>query len=164
MKLNFTEADSDRANTDWGANCGPHSLAAALWLDLSTVRDFMPEFAAKGFTTPTMIEAALDRAGIRYERTTKLRTTDLCEGISRIQWDGPWLKPGVPFGAAYQKTHWVAHSSGFVFCTAIWAPFGWTPIADWRKLVVDCCQEIKACTGWHVTHHYAFEVLAKGGG
>jgi hypothetical protein len=162
MRLNFTEQDSERASAEWGANCGPHALAAALWLDLSTVRDLMPDFEDKGYTTPTMMESALKAAGINHTRTTKLRTSELCEGISRIQWEGPWLKPGVPFAAAYHHTHWVAQAGGFVFCTAV-PLFGWIPIETWRRVVGVVCQDIKNCTGWHATHHYAFDVLAKGG-
>lgn len=161
MKLNFTEEDSIRAFDEWGANCGPHSVAAALWLDLSTVRDLMPEFHGRGYTTPTMIEAVLTRTGINYQRTTKLKTVDLCEGINRIQWEGPWLKPGVPFAAAYHKTHWVAQCDGMVYCSA--TPFfTWAPVETWKRYLASVViEQIKNCTGWHVTHHYAFDVLAK---
>lgn len=159
MKLLFTEADSDAANGEWQANCGPHSLAAALALDLPTARTLMPEFESKGYTNPTMMKAALDRAGINYVVTKGLKTLDLCEGISRVQWEGPWLKPGVPVGAAYYHTHWIASACDQVLCTC--TAIDWFPAVAWRKHLETVCAGIPRCTGWHITHHYAFEVLAK---
>jgi len=161
LKLMFNAADANAANDAWGANCGPLSLAAALALDLPTVRTFIPNFEQKGYTNPTMMEAALVKAGIRYTRTTKLMTQVPCEGLNRIQWEGPWLKPGVPPMAAYGYTHWIAYSEGRVFCSAV-VLIGWLPMAEWREEIARVCkEEIKRCTGWHITHHYAFEVLAK---
>jgi hypothetical protein len=159
VKLHFTEEQSDLANAEWGANCGPHSLAAALALDLETARRFMPEFAGKGYTNPTMMAAALARVGVTPVITKGLKTRDLCEGISRIQWEGPWLKPGVPAGAAYYHTHWVASACDMVLCTC--TAIAWLPAITWRQHLTGVCATISRCTGWHITHHYAFEVLAK---
>lgn len=161
MKLIFTASEANHAANEWHANCGPMSLAAALMIDLPTVRCFIPGFDAKGYTNPTMMEAALATAGILYNRTTKLKTQVPCEGLNRIQWEGPWLEPGVPAGAAYGYTHWIAYAEGHVFCSAV-GLIGWVPIIEWRDLVAKVCrEEIKRCTGWHITHHYNFEVLAK---
>jgi hypothetical protein len=163
LMLMFNAAEANAAQEEWGANCGPMSLAAALALDLPTVRQLLAPvgFEGKGYTNPTMLEAALTRAGINFTRKTGLYTSALAEGISRIQWEGPWLKKGVPFGVAYRHTHWVAHCQGKVLCTAT-GLINWLPIAEWRDLVGKVCrEEIPHCTGWHATHHYTFEVLAK---
>jgi hypothetical protein len=161
MKLMFTEVDTDVAFNEWGANCGPHALAAALWLTLDLARALMPDFESRGFTNPSMMGDALGRAGIPFTLKKGLYTSSLCEGINRIQWSGPWLKPGVPFGAAYEKTHWIAAAGGFVYCTAT-DGFGWKPESQWREAVAKECRTFPRCDGWHITHHYAFEVLAKG--
>lgn len=161
MKLMFTAKDANAASAEWGANCGPMSLAAALALDLQTVRPLIAGFEEKGYTNPTMMRGALECVGIQYVRTSKLRTQELCEGINRVQWEGPWLRPGVPPIVAYGYTHWIAQSGGKVFCSAT-GLIGWVPISEWKVLIAKVCRdEIKRCTGWHVTDHYAFEVLAK---
>ena len=160
MKLMFTEQDMDAAYDEWGANCGPHALAAALWLTLDVARATMPGFEFRRFTNPTMMEDALRRAGVKFTAKKGLYTSSLCEGINRIQWSGPWLKTGVPFGAAYKMTHWIAAAGGLVYCTAT-DGFGWKPEPDWRDAVAAECRTFPRCDGWHITHHYAFEVLAK---
>ena len=168
MKLRFTEDDSAEANCAWGANCGPHAVAAALMLTLDQVRPlFAPKFEEKfrergyGFTNPTMMGNALALAGVHVKLTKALRTQELCEGINRIQWEGKWLNPGVPPIVAYGHTHWVAAAAGHVFCTA--APLiqcDWLPERKWRARIATVCLQ-ENFTGWHVTHHYAFPVKAK---
>lgn len=161
MILRYTEADSDRAHDEWRANCGPHTLAAALALTLDQARALLTDFEARGLMNPTMMETALARAAWSYVATKGLYTSTLCEGINRIQWEGSWLNKGVPIGAAYARTHWVAAAAGFVLCTAC-APAMWLPEERWRHLIAQRCrEEIKGCTGWHVTHHYAFPCPAK---
>lgn len=161
MILRYTAEDSDRAIEEWGANCGPHSIAAACALTLDAVRALLPGFEGRGYTNPTMMELALMRAGVPFKCVRGLYTSTLCEGINRIQWEGRWLEKGVPIGAAYAKTHWVAQAAGFVLCTACVSDF-WLPERKWREDVSRICrEEIKGCTGWHVTHHYAFPSPAK---
>ncbi len=96
MKLSFSEADSDAANEQWGANCGPHAVAAALNLSLDQVRPHFAAFEQKfkergyGFTNPTMMGNALALAGQSVAIAKGLKTKELREGISRIQW--LWIK------------------------------------------------------------------------
>lgn len=160
MKLMFNAAAANHASDAWGANCGPMSLAAALMLNLETVRTLIPGFEQKGYTNPTMMEKALDKTGIMFNRTARLKSLEPCEGLNRVQWEGPWLKPGVPPMAAYGYTHWIAYANGHVFCSAI-GLVGWVPFDQWRIEVQKVCNGIRRCTGWHITHHYNFEVLAK---
>lgn len=143
--LAFSRADSDAANEAWGANCGPHSLAAALGLTLAQVRPHLGAF--RGWMSPTMIARALASLGAPYRLRQGLRTSTLCPGISRVQWEGPWLDPGVPPAAAYAHTHWVAHVGGWVLCSVV-DPSGWVAIADWGNALR------RENRRWHITHHY----------
>ena len=89
MKLSFTEAESEFAHDTWGANCGPHSVAAALNLSLDQVRPHFAAFEQKfkergyGFTNPTMMGNALAFARQPFALTKNLKTKELREGISR---------------------------------------------------------------------------------
>lgn len=151
--LRFTEEDSSRANELWGANCGPHALAAALGLTLGEAREVLPTFEDKGYTNPTMMLTALVLARAKFTVAKNLRSAELCDGLNRIQWEGRWTKPGVPPRVAYGYTHWVARSAGGVFCTCMpWRV--WTPEDTWRQMIADMCRT-EGFDGWHVTHHYA---------
>lgn len=155
--LPFTEEDSNRAYNEWGASCGPHSIAAALGVPLERVRSAVPGF--KGWMNPTMVRAALNVLGVHPVITRNLRTKELYEGINRIQWEGPWLDAGVPARVAYFHTHWVAvRRTGEVLCTCMpW--LGWTAFDTWKQWIeVTVLPEIPRSTGWHVTHHYSFSV------
>lgn len=144
-ELRFSFAESVVANAKWGANCGPHSLAAALGLTLDEVRLALGRF--KGWMSPTAMEDALRRLTVDAKPAKGLRTTHLADGINRLQWEGPWLAPGVAPAHAYPHTHWVAHRAGLVLCTVV-HPAQWTPVQEWTARL--------AATGrpWHVTHHY----------
>lgn len=172
MKLPFTDDESEAANDAWGANCGPHALAAALMLPLDQVRPLFAQFEEKfrergyGFTNPTMMGNALALARVPVKLTKGLRTQDILEdGIYRIQWEGKWLKPGVPPIVAYGHTHWIAATPTHVFCTAIplfefGCDFVWVDHEVWKNLIrVLCVRE--NFDGWHITHHYGFPVRAK---
>lgn len=143
--LPYTTEESERANAEWGANCGPHSLAAALGKSLEEVRPSLQGFP--GYMNPTMIRNALAFFGVRPRVTTKLRCKVPCEGISRVQFEGPWLNPGVPPAAAYRYTHWIAQRNGFVLCTAV-SRDGWLPVRIWGPAL-----DLEVGP-WHITHHY----------
>lgn len=143
--LKWTPAESDAAHDEWGANCGPHSLAAALGKSLTEVRPHIGDF--KGWMSPTMIERALRSMEVNFHPAKNICTPLLCNGLNRIQWHGKWLNPGVPARVAYRHTHWVAHSNGWVLCTAC-DPYAWQLDQVWRAWL-SCHQP-----PWHVTHHY----------
>lgn len=143
--LKFTISDSDRANTEWGANCGPHALAAILGKTLDEVRPSLGEFP--GYTNPTRLGAALRHFGVPYELVKGMKSNTLCQGINRVQWEGPWLNPGVPVAAAYYQTHWVAQCGGQVLCTVV-CSFRWIPVKWWAEHLAGAEKK------WHITHHY----------
>jgi hypothetical protein len=141
----WTEEECDSAHDEWGANCGPFSIAAALGKRVDEVRPHIPNF--RGWMNPTQIGETLRNLGAAYSLEKGLKTQSLCNGINRIQWEGPWLNPGVPKAAAYRQTHWVAHFDGFVLCALIY-PYAFLSIETWRRGIE------RHEKGWHVTHYY----------
>lgn len=146
--LQFTEADSDRAHREWKATCGPHAIAAALGLTLDHVRQYLHEY--RGWMNPTQMTRTLLALRKIHNSTARLKTADLCNGINRIQFEGPWLNPGVPAKAAYAHTHWVAHFDGQVFCTAC-SVSAWLPARHWRAVLIE------SDSPFHITHHYSWQ-------
>lgn len=110
MALSFTHDDLDRAHAGWACSCGPASLAAICHLTLDEVREHFLEF--QGWTNPTMMTRALFSLG-RLTSSKRQADAPLAwprYGLARIQWEGPWLAPGVPPRVAYRYTHWVGVS------------------------------------------------------
>jgi len=143
--LLYTLDDSVKANREWGASCGPHSIAAACGLTLDQVRPALVNY--KGWMSPTNITQSLLRLGKVHNLRHHLKTQELCNGINRIQWEGKWLNPGIPARVAYFHTHWVAHFNGWVLCTAC-LPDEWLPVETWRAFAA------QANRPFHITHHY----------
>jgi hypothetical protein len=102
----FTASDVEKACDEWGCNCGPAAVAAVLGLTLEQLRPHLGDFERKRYTNPTLMWAILKSAGaawriIRPEQTMRL-------GLLRVQWEGPWSRPGVPARVSYRHTHWIA--------------------------------------------------------
>ncbi len=146
--LRYTDVDSDRAEKEWKATCGPHSIAAALGKTLDEVRPALANY--KGWMSPTQMTQALLKLGAFHNLTHHLKTPNLCHGINRVQWEGKWLNPGVPARVAYFHTHWVARFGDWVLCTAC-EPAKWIPEWEWRHFHVNC----EPKSPFHITHHYA---------
>lgn len=143
--LRFTEADVDAAYREWCCNCGPAALAAVLGVTLDVVRGHMPDFEHKGYTNPTLMWAALDRAGAIFKTTTHkpgamVRPLRPAFGLARVQWDGPWCRDGVPARAAYRHTHWIGVCEGRdsigVFDVNCMKSGGWVRYEDWALTIV----------------------------
>ena len=147
IPLRYSEADSAQASKSWRATCGPHSIAAACGLTLDQVRPALSDY--RGWMNPTQMGNALRALGFRYRLISHLRTSIVCHGISRVQFEGPWLNPGVPPTVAYRYTHWVAHYDGWVLCTAC-EPARWIRIDDWRSFHLT----VEPVSPFHITHHY----------
>ena len=140
----FTSKELEDAREQWDCNCGPAALACMLGLKPNDVRDRIPGFLEKRFTNPTMMQEAVRSFGLRLEKIRNEET--LHYGICRIQFDGPWCHPGVPPGAAYQRTHWIG---------ALWDPgspgekqwvydvnSGWETLDVWS---LGTARELAAC-------------------
>ena len=156
--LKFTEVESQKAYSDWGANCGPHALAAACGMTLDQARELLIGFDLKRYTNPTMMENALNLYSVFWGRQRGLKIKDLpalpesLTALCRVQWEGRWLDPGVPKMVAYRHTHWIAYFQGAVFCTVV-PVFGWVDFKDWAEYL-DRWTKASGYRGWHITHLY----------
>lgn len=158
--LRFSAADANHAYEKWGANCGPGALAAALGLTLNQVRNHLIGFYAKGYTNPTMMWDALHSLGAEFHINAKKPVLWPRCGLARIQWEGPWTKPGVPPRVAYRHTHWVAvdsrdASNVGIFDINAMSSGGWISLKDWSESLVPWLlkeTEPKASGLWHLTH------------
>jgi hypothetical protein len=159
----FTLADMHAANAEWGCNCGPSALAAITDMTLEEVRPHMGDFEAKHYTNPTLMFAALDSTERRWSRVQPPRNAPLTwpsYGLARIQWAGPWTKPGAPAAARYRQTHWVGAWTTVIRGIGVWDVnalgngSGWSVLADWQRVLVPLItSEIPhASGGWHITH------------
>jgi hypothetical protein len=118
----FTEQECQTAIVEWGCNCGPAALAFALRTKPEVARDLIEGFTEKGYTSPTMMAAALDKAGRGFDRMERRAWSegprfgvDLVPFsasltrpvLTRIQWHGPWTAANANPRWAYAHTHWV---------------------------------------------------------
>lgn len=158
VPIRFSLADVEAANDAWGCNCGPGAVAAILGMTLDEIRPHLGDFERKGYTNPTLMWSILRSAGAAS--FIQNRTMDWPSyGLARVQWDGPWTKPGVPLAARYRHTHWVgARYEGAeteIFDINAMSEGGWISFALWRDSLVpwllgEC--EPKATGGWWITH------------
>lgn len=159
----FAAEDLDRAYETWGCNCGPGAIAAICDLTLDELRPHMGDFEKKGYTNPTLMWQVLNSIGVKFSyRGGHLgRKWFPKYGLARIQWEGPWTKPGVPARAAYRHTHWVGAalgsngSRGIFDINAIGNGSGWASLDDWSTILVpfilsECVP--RATGGWYITH------------
>lgn len=163
-EIKFTAADQDAANQAWGANCGPGALAAIAGLTLDEVRPALVGFDKKRYTNPAMMFGALDRLRIKYKPEVGIiypvgPSGWPRYGLCRIQWEGPWTKPGVPPRVAYRYTHWVGAQHGYssvgIFDINAMGSGGWIGLNDWADELVPWLLNAlykKASGLWHITH------------
>jgi hypothetical protein len=152
----YSEAQSDEAHRLWKASCGHHSIAAACGVTLDLIRQHVPHH--KGWMNPTNVSATLDSLGVAVELTKGhvLRGRQgFCQGINRIQFEGPWLDPGKPAAAAYRYTHYVAVARDRVLDTVI-NNWQWLDLHRWLNAIDQYSKE-DGTTGYHVTHHWKIE-------
>jgi hypothetical protein len=165
--LRFTAEEADRAVKEWGFNCGPGALCAVLGLTPEELRPLMGDFESKGYTNPTLMKEVLRRAGAAQFMVYRADKPGvdlplMSHGVVRVQWNGPWTRPGVPMSARYRQTHWIAvranKTGKQVFdINALgdgrWR--GWIPYDVWAYSLVPWL--IGACVpkgdgGWWPTH------------
>ena len=143
----FTAEDAQRAYDEWGCNCGPTSLAFILQKPLDYVRDAIPGFKEKRYTSPTMMKSALASLCRTFTagRPTKDAMFTTKPALVRVQWCGPWTKPGANPKWAYRQTHWIVawHQDEITPGPEPW-PFR-RGVGDW---VFDCNGGIRAYQSW----------------
>lgn len=155
ISLAFTEADMHRAAEEWGCNCGPSALAAALGVALDEVRPLIPGFEKRGYTSPTMMKqgvAAADRCFVAVDEWPQ-------RGVVRIQFTGPWTQPGANPRWAYWYTHWVASFRDNGRLIVFDCNCGLQTYEAWQQNVVpEIARSIKrADGGWHATHRWQLQ-------
>jgi hypothetical protein len=139
--LRFTEEDADRAFGAWGCNCGPGAIAAIAGLTLDELRPSLGDFERKRYTNPRLMWEILDRLGLKWRLRKPAQGWPLF-GLARVQWCGPWTRPGVSPRAAYRYTHWVAarwsdSKQGFgIFDINAMNSGGWIALSDWERVIV----------------------------
>jgi hypothetical protein len=161
----FTQADAERAADEWGCNCGPSALAAILQLTLGEVRPLMGDFESKRYTNPTLMFQSLDRAAGLWHWHRRPDRDWPRYGLARIQWTGPWTKPGVPARVAYRQTHWVgamrgAREIGVFDINMIANGTGWGSLMNWETILVPWLLKEavpRADGGWFITHSVEVE-------
>ena len=62
--LRFTFADGQKAWEEWGFNCGPGALCAALTPE--QLRPHLLDFESKRYTNPTLMEDVLNGMGVGW--------------------------------------------------------------------------------------------------
>ena len=159
MKLPlFTCADAMSAYNEWNANCGPGALAVVAGLSLDEIRPHLGEFEQKGYTNPTLMFDCLKRLSLSW---SLLKPPDWpAFGLVRIQWEGPWMEPGVPLRARYRHTHWVASarrngSIGVFDINCMNNGTGWVSLEEWTRVIAPFLIErsVKRGNGkWSLTH------------
>jgi hypothetical protein len=154
----------DEASAAWGGkfNCGPAAICALLDLTPDELRPRMGEFESKGYTNPTLMFETLERCNARHRRIYRSDEPNavfpkLQHGVVRVQWGGPWTKPGVPMRVRYRQTHWVGarENSTEIFDVNAMCIGGWMPFTEWAGklvpwLIRECCA--KADGTWWPTH------------
>lgn len=171
--LRFTLDDAQVAADEFSFNCGPGALCALLGMTPTEIRPHLLDFEAKGYTNPTLMANILRGLGVKFYpfyqcsgnpssidnsgRWYGLNPIYPVRGLVRIQWAGPWTKPGVPLRARYRHTHWVAvqPEDRRVFDVNAMCEGGWLTWKEWaNELVPWLIRESvpKANGQWWPTH------------
>jgi hypothetical protein len=138
LTYSFTEEDARAAHDAWGCNCGPTALAFALQTTLEVVRPAIPDFEARGYTSPTMMRAALGTLDRGFDAVRSPAVEDMHRfpfatewtprALVRVAWSGPW--DGMRW--AGRASHWIVaylegHEHRVFDCNG-----GIMPFARWR--------------------------------
>lgn len=172
--LRFTLDDAQKAADEWRFNCGPGALCAVLDKTPDEIRPHLGDFETKGYTNPTLMASILRGLGVTFRRVYECavkvenRSPDYPTfGLVRVQWGGPWTKPGVPMAARYRKTHWIGIRERDTLCPPrevfdinAMCEGGWISWQDWCIYLVPWLMsetEPKWDGKWWPTHCWQIE-------
>ena len=161
--LRFTLEDTNRAGIEWRFNCGPGALCAVLDMTPDELRPKLHDFERKGYTNPTLMKVALCNCDAewslwyRADNPGNSLLPNLDSALVRVQWSGPWTRPGVPMRVRYRQTHWIGvrANSSEIFDINAMSVGGWITRDSWENDLVPWL--IGACVprgdgGWWPTH------------
>lgn len=146
--LRFDIKSAQAAADLWGFNCGPGALCAVLQKTPDELRPYLQDFEAKRYTNPSMMADILRGVNAKWRNVWEAKadcTRDALAvpiypqfGLVRVQWDGSWCNAGVPVGARYRRTHWIAYASPEYTRDGAWAfdinamcVGGWITFREW---------------------------------
>ena len=150
--IRFTADDAQRANSEWGFNCGPGVLCAVLDMTPDELKPRIPWFPEKGYINPTSMLKTLGDMGVGHRKAYRsdwpgdLIKIETPHAIAAVQWAGPWTAPGVPMRVRYRYTHWIGvrNESREVFDINAVSEGGWISLEEWSGSLVP----------WLLKQHY----------
>jgi hypothetical protein len=82
-------------------------------------------------------------------------------GLARVQFEGPWTRPGVPMRVRYRYSHWVGSFDDGSMLFVFDVNAGWCTYAHWRdKTMPWLTGDIPRASGrWHLTHRWQLVFL-----
>lgn len=160
--VSFTIDEAEQLYDECRFNCGPSALCAITGKRPDEILQALPQFRQRGYTNPKMMATALRSFGIDWQVLLADEISVLSRDISmptfglvRVQWDGPWAKPGVPIRARYRHTHWIAINDDRIFDINCMCVGGWVAASEWKDQVVPWLLaqlEKKSNGNWWPTH------------
>jgi len=145
--------DMAEANEAAGAACGQFAFAASLLRNVEDVLQYFPGLReGKSWCSVKTIEQALTMTGTKWQAVGAGWPG---WGLAIVQGLGPWMKPGVPFGARLSRTHWVATcvSYGERMIADANAPT-WLTLAEWERGPLARILVRWKAEGWEVKRGY----------
>ncbi len=135
------------ARDAWGMNCGPGAFAGVTGKPIDEVRElFGTDWP--GYTGIKRMRSALKAAGVEYQNLK--RGVWPVFGLGFVQWDGPWMRSGVPERVRYRYTHWIGLDTvtgGVPKVFDVNTP-RWIPLDVWDEIVVPAIlQDCQRATG-----------------
>lgn len=135
--------------TPWHT-CAPAALAAICRWSLAAIRPRLPH--ERGYMSPADMRTALERCG--FDSAEKPHAWPVF-GLALIMFDGPWMTPGLPSGAAMRGAHWIAVDrfenigGGEIYDVNYPRPVFFEA---WMRYAIDLARELdkRATGGWSV--------------
>ena len=158
LTYTFSEAEAEYAYRTWGANCGPTALAFALQMPIHAVRYHIPQFDERGYTSPSMMKAAVANLNRKICVVTKPAQCDMFSNLPalvRIMWGGPWIVNGKPHRWAARQSHWICTYRDDTGADMVFdVNGGILGFMEWeRQIVPPLAASVPRCDGtWYVSN------------
>ena len=152
--------DVREAHANWGANCGPAALAAALGRDIADVVASFPNFPDRPYTNLPMMVGALNSLGLSWSKVDDPGSRDgfPTNGVVLIRWISHTHSPSQFNGI--QRRHWIAVASDFVYEINL---DSWVPRQLWETGFLPILAKDHPQPGaWVIDAGYELDLAAQG--